>query len=75
MKFNDWYMRMPWIKTCLADHQPGLGEADYSIVSGVLRGLLIDFLETGDHHRTTTGFQAFLDGFRFSLTSGTTAGT
>ena len=58
-----------WIKTCLADHQPGLGEADYSIVSGVLRGLLIDFLATGDSHRTTTAFQAFLDGFRFGLTS------
>jgi hypothetical protein len=54
-----------WIRTCLADHQPRLGEADYSIVSGVLRGLLIDFLATGDSHRTTTAFQAFLDGFRF----------
>ena len=57
-----------WIKTCLAEHQPGLGEADYSIVSGVLRGLLIDFLATGDSERTTNAFQAFLDGFNFGVT-------
>jgi AcrR family transcriptional regulator len=54
-----------WIKTCLADHQPALSEADFSIVSAVLRGLLIDVLATGDRQRTTAAYQAFLDGFRF----------
>jgi len=54
-----------WIKTCLADHQPSLSEADYSVVSGVLRGLLIDVLATGDRQRTTTAYQAFLDRFGF----------
>jgi hypothetical protein len=54
-----------WIKTCLADHQPSLSEADYSVVSGVLRGLLIDVLATGDRERTTRAYQAFLDRFGF----------
>jgi AcrR family transcriptional regulator len=54
-----------WIRTCLAEHRPPLRESDYSIVSGVLRGLLIDVLATGDSVRTTAAFQAFLDGFDF----------
>ena len=54
-----------WIRSCLADHQPGLSEADFSIVSAVIRGLLIDVLATGDRRRTTAAYQAFLDGFRF----------
>jgi AcrR family transcriptional regulator len=54
-----------WIRTCLAGHRPGLSEADCSIVSAVLRGLLIDVLATGDRQRTTAAYQAFLDGFHF----------
>jgi hypothetical protein len=54
-----------WIRTCLAGHRPGLSEADCSIVSAVLRGLLIDVLATGDRQRTTAAYQAFLDGFGF----------
>lgn len=56
-----------WIKTCLAGHQPCLGDADCSVVSAVLRGLLIDRLATGDRRRTTGAFQAFLDGYLASL--------
>jgi hypothetical protein len=41
-----------WIKACLAEHRPPLRESDYSIVSGVLRGLRIDVLATGDSRRT-----------------------
>jgi AcrR family transcriptional regulator len=56
-----------WIRTCLAEHHPSLREADYSLVSAVLRGLLIDVLATGDRQRTTMAFQAFLDGFRLGI--------
>lgn len=52
-----------WIKACLAGHRPGLSELDCSIVSGVLRGLLIDVLATGDRRRTTAAYRAFLDRF------------
>jgi len=54
-----------WIGACLADHEPGLSGADRSLVSAVLRGLLIDVLATGDTRRTTAAYQAFLDGFGF----------
>ncbi|MDR3673043.1 MAG: TetR/AcrR family transcriptional regulator [Holophaga sp.] len=56
-----------WIRSCLGEHRPPLSEADFSIVSGVLRGLLMDVLATGDRQRTTVAFQSFLDGFRFGF--------